>query len=581
MDKVILMITYNCNNNCIFCLQGGSHNKEIPFKEVKKRLNEAKKNGINKVVLTGGEPTIHSDFIKIIRFSNTLGFNEIQCITNGRSFSIKSFLIKCLKSGLTEITLSIHDIRKEVYEKITNVDNSYKQLKKAINNISIFKDKFNLTVSLNIAIFKTNYDYLPKMISVLVEEMGFEGDVNLMGIEPRGNALKNKDSLFIDYQKSEKKVLDSLEILERNNIVTWVLRIPLMYLSGYEYLKQDREKLNELSQSNKNLFNSNHLIPSCYGWKCEYCELRQVCNTLKLSKTTSREEKLNSTYIKIDDSNINTSKLLEIINYYSDKGFISFELNINLFNKIIELKEKDKLSELFSKINISFLINNIDHLNSHLEEINPQIDNFKFSFSIKLYSIHEIKRLLVFKQNNSLNILPEIIITRKNMDEIKEMFYLLMEEDFGRIIIKKVSSYNTFKRKISLESGNKVIDSEKLIPTPKQLSKSLEFLSSNKFKNKIILKDIPKCFLKFFLPKNTSFLDSNLSEINYESFFKNFNLEKYIYNLEKRITERTKLCGSCDQKKICTGIEERYWKIISSDYNFNLDSYLREENYLK
>lgn len=60
----------SCNNNCEWCYAQNAEirNSNMDFEEAKKMLDYLAKEGISKIVLIGGEPTMYEHFVDIIKY---------------------------------------------------------------------------------------------------------------------------------------------------------------------------------------------------------------------------------------------------------------------------------------------------------------------------------------------------------------------------------------------------------------------------------------------------------------------------------------------------------------------------------
>jgi MoaA/NifB/PqqE/SkfB family radical SAM enzyme len=69
------------------------------------------KEGASKVVLGGGEPSIHPDFISIIRAARQAGFSSVEVKTNGIRFCYPEFAKESVSAGADSFSVSIwgHD----------------------------------------------------------------------------------------------------------------------------------------------------------------------------------------------------------------------------------------------------------------------------------------------------------------------------------------------------------------------------------------------------------------------------------------------------------------------------------------
>src|SRR5689334_10225045 len=102
-------LTFDCNNRCVFCLDSDTHDGQMRDREeIKRQILDGRRKGATRLILSGGEPTIHPNYIDFIRLGARAGYRKIQTVTNGRLFSYPDFLESCTSAGLSEITFSLH-----------------------------------------------------------------------------------------------------------------------------------------------------------------------------------------------------------------------------------------------------------------------------------------------------------------------------------------------------------------------------------------------------------------------------------------------------------------------------------------
>src|SRR5687768_2398029 len=78
-------LTFDCNNHCVFCLDTLAHDGNMRDKEdVKKQILDGRKAGATRLILSGGEPTMHPNYIDFIKLGRLAGYRKIQTVTNGR-----------------------------------------------------------------------------------------------------------------------------------------------------------------------------------------------------------------------------------------------------------------------------------------------------------------------------------------------------------------------------------------------------------------------------------------------------------------------------------------------------------------
>ncbi len=298
IKKHWLSIASKCNNFCLFCLDADNQ-KNGSFKderEVIKSMKDGLRSRATRLILSGGEATIHPHFIEFIKIAKKLGYREIQVITNGRMFAYKNFLDQAVSAGLTEITFSIHSHRKDLYEKLTGSKDSYAQVISGLKNALTYPD---LILNIDIVINRLNYKNLYQTIMFFAKNFGIY-EYDLLQIMPSGRAWKNQAVLFYNIEKSLpylKKVFNLAKNDKRFHI--WTNRFPAQYLEDYEFLIQSPQKIYDDIQGAQNMFDSylseNKKMPCLNKEKCSACNLNDFCRKLILfNKLAANDSRLKS-----------------------------------------------------------------------------------------------------------------------------------------------------------------------------------------------------------------------------------------------------------------------------------------------
>jgi MoaA/NifB/PqqE/SkfB family radical SAM enzyme len=234
-----LFLGYTCNNNCWFCSEALNKGKpERSTVDIKTELFSSRKKGIQRVVFTGGEPTIRTDIYKLISYANFLGFEEIFIITNGRMLFYKEFVKRMIRAGLTHILFSLHAPTAEVHDYLTRSPCSFEQIWGGIKNMLELKDMMKtrrVMVQNNTVITRKNYKYLPELAKLLVES-GFDFYEFIL-VNPMSIAYThpNKFEEFVPrLYKIEEYVHKALDVGIKKEVRCTAEGIPLCYMNGYE-----------------------------------------------------------------------------------------------------------------------------------------------------------------------------------------------------------------------------------------------------------------------------------------------------------------------------------------------------------
>lgn len=123
IKPLVAWLTTNrtCNNKCKWCYTYNykCSNLKMNNEKLKDTVDVLAENGIKKIILIGGEPTINNDIIDIIKYINKKNI-IVSIASNGRRFSDISFTQKCKEAGLNFANISLKGINEEQYIENTN-----------------------------------------------------------------------------------------------------------------------------------------------------------------------------------------------------------------------------------------------------------------------------------------------------------------------------------------------------------------------------------------------------------------------------------------------------------------------------
>ncbi|MDP3434876.1 MAG: radical SAM protein, partial [Bacteroidota bacterium] len=118
-----ISVTDRCNLRCTYCMpEEGirllNHADILSFEEITEFANLAVANGITKVRLTGGEPLVRKDIVKLVAMLAAInGLEDLSMTTNGILLSEHAVDLK--KAGLNRINISLDTVNPEQYCQIT------------------------------------------------------------------------------------------------------------------------------------------------------------------------------------------------------------------------------------------------------------------------------------------------------------------------------------------------------------------------------------------------------------------------------------------------------------------------------
>ena len=143
-----ISITNRCNVNCIYCHHDGmkSSRNEMTPDEILKICEIAKKLGVIKIRLSGGEPLIRNDIVEIISKISEIGFKDISLTTNG--ILLEKYAKQLKNAGLDRVNVSLDTLDSTTYKIITKKDHLESAKKGILKSVEAGLDpvKINMVI---------------------------------------------------------------------------------------------------------------------------------------------------------------------------------------------------------------------------------------------------------------------------------------------------------------------------------------------------------------------------------------------------------------------------------------------------
>ena len=150
-----LSITDVCNFKCGYCLPNGyqidksDNRKFLHLDEVRRLAKALSELGVNKIRLTGGEPTVRKDFFDIVKIiKENSGIKKTVITTNG--YHLDKIAHKIKESGLDGINISIDSLNKETFKRVTGHD----RLEEILRGIKILQSFNFKNIKINAVLLK-------------------------------------------------------------------------------------------------------------------------------------------------------------------------------------------------------------------------------------------------------------------------------------------------------------------------------------------------------------------------------------------------------------------------------------------
>lgn len=270
-----------CNSRCLFCLDSDTpRNVFLPFEEIEADLKKGRDDlDAWKVIVSGGEASLHPRFHDVVRRARELGYGRVQTVTNGWRYAEKEFFDEAVAAGLDEITFSLHGHDEKLHDHMTQHPGAFRNIVKAIAR-SVRSGK--VITSIDVCINKQNVAVLDKIV-----ELGFSLGVteyDLLHVIPQAAAFDHRDELFYDPREHLPMLHKVFSLNRHPSFVIWTNRFPVSYLEGLEDLIQDPHKM--LDEVNGRRFQVRRYLDvgdalDCrQPERCVHCFIEPFCTTM-------------------------------------------------------------------------------------------------------------------------------------------------------------------------------------------------------------------------------------------------------------------------------------------------------------
>jgi cyclic pyranopterin phosphate synthase len=145
-------VTDRCNYRCVYCMPEDGlnwvpRNDLLTYEEIARTVSVMADLGITKVRITGGEPTVRSDIIALIRaIAGIAGITDVSMTTNGHTLATLAPTLA--DAGLNRLNISIDSLQGKRFASITRGGN----LGRVLDGIKAAR-KFGLTpIKLNVVL---------------------------------------------------------------------------------------------------------------------------------------------------------------------------------------------------------------------------------------------------------------------------------------------------------------------------------------------------------------------------------------------------------------------------------------------
>ncbi len=194
---IVWNFTNMCNFRCMHCYQRADKPlaSELSLEEKLNLIEQLDKAGVAAVAISGGEPTIHPDFYRVVKELASRGIHT-SVATNGWTFANMEKLKRAVDFGLKYVEVSVDSAKPEKHDKFRGIPGAWEHAIKALENAVELGISHGMAVVMDKETFGEVDDILD-----LAEDIGVKR-VIFFNLIPTGRA---EDMIKVDLSPEERE----------------------------------------------------------------------------------------------------------------------------------------------------------------------------------------------------------------------------------------------------------------------------------------------------------------------------------------------------------------------------------------
>ena len=228
-SSALVYVTNQCNSNCIMCpdsVKLRTRPNEVTMENLLEQIGEINPEAEH-VDITGGEPTLLKEQLPelIEAVFRQAPDAEVLMLSNGRSFAAGGYTerFSAFAHRRLKIEIPIHGDCAELHDRIAGCPESFVQTRAGIHHLL----EAGVEVGIRIVVSRMNYSRLNELIRFISREFSEIKYVNLMGMEVLGNAWKNREQVWIEFDEVKDSLQQAVEQCFACGIIPSLYNYPL------------------------------------------------------------------------------------------------------------------------------------------------------------------------------------------------------------------------------------------------------------------------------------------------------------------------------------------------------------------
>lgn len=260
-----VFLTNRCNSYCLMCSQPPTRHDDSWLVDEAKRIATHVRSSPKILGFSGGEPLLLGANLRTVLeiFAKHHPNTVFDVLTNGRLFGDKK-LAKELLDGLSvpvSWMVPLYGHADFLHDYVVQTPGAFDQTINGLLSLQAYKQP----IQLRIVLIEPVLQILPDLCEFIGRNLPFVREVALMGCEPEGFALANRDVCEVDIQNWHSELVIASRNLRRAGVPALLMNLPLCALPTELWPLANRS-ISDWKQ--------------VYAPECDKCSVREKCSGL-------------------------------------------------------------------------------------------------------------------------------------------------------------------------------------------------------------------------------------------------------------------------------------------------------------
>lgn len=200
MSAGYIAICYVCNERCRYCPCGREEMAKrqiLPFARIAENAGQMAERGVDRITISGGEPTLHPDILKILSMLQARAM-DVTLLTNAERFSEAAFFAafsKCVRRERFRVITTLHDADAAGHEAANGTPGSFARSLAGLH--ALVDTGFRVTIKH--CITRENYRGLAAFYRFIAREFCGAVELQFCGIDYSGIPAEMRETEVLPF----------------------------------------------------------------------------------------------------------------------------------------------------------------------------------------------------------------------------------------------------------------------------------------------------------------------------------------------------------------------------------------------